>query len=204
MVTRAHKDGGIDVRGVLVVGDVIRTRMAVQVKRWKRNVQAPIVQQVRGALGTHDQGLIITTSDFGIGAKKEASRTDAVPVALMTGHQLVGLLIENEIGVRRLPRELLASAPFLSEGAEDDPIPSATAAPALSKRMTLHAAMLKVLRAVERPMKARELADDINLQGIYAQGDGGPVAASQIHARVKRYPHLFERSPDGIKPKKPS
>jgi len=36
--------------------------MAGQVKRWKRNVQAPMVRQVRGSLGTHEQGLIITTS----------------------------------------------------------------------------------------------------------------------------------------------
>ena len=63
-MTPASGDGGIDVRGTLVVGDVIRTRMAVQVKRWKRNVQAPTVQQVRGSLGTHEQGLIVTTSDF--------------------------------------------------------------------------------------------------------------------------------------------
>ena len=47
-VTRASGDGGIDVRGTLVVGDVIKTKMAVQVKRWKNNVQAPVVQQVKG------------------------------------------------------------------------------------------------------------------------------------------------------------
>ncbi len=58
-VTSRGRDGGIDVRGTLVVGDVIHTRMAIQVKKWKQNVQAPIVQQVRGSLGTHEQGLII-------------------------------------------------------------------------------------------------------------------------------------------------
>ena len=100
-------DGGIDVRGTLVVGDVIRTRMAVQVKRWKSNVQAPIVQQVRGSLGTHDQGLIITTSNFSEGARTEAERQNAVPVALMNGQQLVGLLVENDIGVHRVPYELI-------------------------------------------------------------------------------------------------
>jgi len=52
-VTEQGGDGGIDVRGTLVIGDVIRTRMAVQVKRWKKNIQAPTVQQVRGSLGTH-------------------------------------------------------------------------------------------------------------------------------------------------------
>lgn len=105
-VTPASGDGGIDVRGTLVVADVIRTRMAVQVKRWKHNVQAPVVQQVRGSLGTHDQGLIITTSDFSSGARAEAARPNAVPVALMSGEELVGLLIENDLGIRREKQEL--------------------------------------------------------------------------------------------------
>ena len=72
-----------------VVGDVIRTRLAVQVKRWKSNVQAPVIQQVRGSLGTHEQGLIITTSDFSKGAREEATRANATPVGLMDGEQLV-------------------------------------------------------------------------------------------------------------------
>ena len=93
-VSQRSKDGGIDVRGTLVVGDVIRTRMAVQVKRWqqKNRVQSQTVQQVRGSLGTHEQGLIITTSDFSTGARDEAARPNAVPVALMNGEQLVALL----------------------------------------------------------------------------------------------------------------
>src|SRR5690606_965365 len=82
-VTTRQNDGGIDVRGTLVVGDVIRTRMAVQVKRWKANIQTPTVQQVRGSLGSHEQGLIITTSDFSPGARLEAERPDATPVGLM-------------------------------------------------------------------------------------------------------------------------
>ena len=106
-MTPASGDGGIDVRGTLVVGDVIRTRMAVQVKRWKRNVQAPIVQQVRGSLGTHEQGLIVTTSDFSKGACEEAERPNAVPVALMNGEQLVRLLVENDIGVHRTSYDLI-------------------------------------------------------------------------------------------------
>jgi restriction system protein len=36
-------------------------------------VQAPVVQQVRGSLGAHEQGLIITTSDFSTGARSEAA-----------------------------------------------------------------------------------------------------------------------------------
>ncbi len=106
-VTSRAGDGGIDVRGTLLVGDVIRTRMAVQVKRWKRNVQAPVVQQVRGSLGAHEQGLIITTSNFSKGAREEAGREDATPVALMNGEQLVVLLVENGVGVRRRAHDLI-------------------------------------------------------------------------------------------------
>jgi restriction system protein len=102
-------DGGIDVRAMLVVGDVIRIRMAIQAKKWKlgNNVQAPDVQRVRGSLGTHDQGLIITTSDFSPGARREAERADAVPVALMNGEQLALLLAEHEVGVTRRSHEML-------------------------------------------------------------------------------------------------
>jgi restriction system protein len=106
-VTGRSGDGGIDVRGTLVVGDVIRTRMAVQAKKWKKNVQAPIVQQVRGSLGTHEQGLIITTSDFSAGAREEAERPNAVPVGLMNGEQLVALLVEYDIGIRRTSYDVI-------------------------------------------------------------------------------------------------
>ncbi|SHO53497.1 restriction endonuclease [Desulfopila aestuarii] len=80
-VTKLSGDGGIDVRGTWVVGDVVRIKMAVQVKKWKlkNNIQAPVVQQVRGSLGAHEQGLIITTSDFSSGAMKEAAQPDKTP-----------------------------------------------------------------------------------------------------------------------------
>lgn len=122
-LTPPSNDGGIDVRGTLVVGDVIRTRMAVQVKRWRANVQQPTVQQVRGSLGTHEQGLIITTSDFSKGAVTEANRADAVPVGLMDGDKLVDLLIENDIGVHRQRLELieLGDDAVLSDGREQPP-----------------------------------------------------------------------------------
>ncbi len=110
-VTGPGSDRGIDVRGTLVVGEVIRTRMAVQVKKWKKNVQAPVVQQLRGSLGVHEQGLIITTSDFSPGARREAARSDTAPVALMNGEHLVLLLVENEIGVIRHPHILLDLSP---------------------------------------------------------------------------------------------
>jgi Restriction endonuclease len=113
-VTKLSGDGGIDVRGTLVVGDVVRIKMAVQAKRWKlkSHVQSPTVQQVRGSLGAHEQGLIITTSDFSAGAKEEAAQSDKTPIALMNGEQLVLLLMEHRIGVR-------SSSPDLFELDED-------------------------------------------------------------------------------------
>lgn len=107
-VTKLSGDGGIDVRGTLVVGDVVRIKMAVQVKKWKlkNNIQAPVVQQVRGSLGVHEQGLIITTSDFSPGAVRESAQTDKTPIALMNGEQLVMLLMEHGIGVHRSTPDL--------------------------------------------------------------------------------------------------
>jgi len=127
-VTQPSGDGGIDIRGTLVVGDVIRTRMAVQVKRWRRNVQKPVVQQVRGSLGAHEQGLIITTSGFSKGAQEEALRADAQPVALMDGEQLVNLMIERDVGITRETFDIIGLAE--DEGEEvagmETPEPSAS------------------------------------------------------------------------------
>ena len=109
-VTKPSGDGGIDVYGTLIVGEVIKIKMAVQVKRWKNNVQAPTVQQVRGSLGAHDQGLIITTSGFSSGAKAEAAQANKTPVGLMNGEQLVGLLIEHGIMIQRTEYPLLQLA----------------------------------------------------------------------------------------------
>ncbi len=119
-ITPLSADGGIDVRGTLVVGDAVRTRMAVQAKRWKANVQSPTVQQVRGSLGAHEQGLIITTGGFSAGARKEAERPDATPVGLMDGEGLVKLLVENDIGVTRTPAELLDLAALDGSDTDDE------------------------------------------------------------------------------------
>ena len=100
--TPASGDGGIDVRGDLVVAGVVHIRMAVQAKRWSGNVGRPVVQQLRGSLSAHEQGLIITTSDFTAGAKEEAERPDASPVALMNGDQLAHLLAHHEVSVKPL------------------------------------------------------------------------------------------------------
>lgn len=105
-LTPRASDGGVDVRGALQVS-TIRLRMAIQVKRWAENVGRPVVQQLRGSLGAHEQGLIITTSDFTPTAREEAERPDASPVALINGEELAELLAEHRMGVERDPSYLL-------------------------------------------------------------------------------------------------
>ena len=61
------------------------------------------------------------------------------------------------------------------------------------KDMTLHEAMACVLKQNSRPMKAAEIAEEVNRMGLYTRGDGNPVPSSQISARAKTYPQYFER-----------
>lgn len=61
-VTRYSKDGGIDLRATLAVGGVTDVKTAIQVKRWSRNLAPRIVRELRGALGPHERGLIVTLS----------------------------------------------------------------------------------------------------------------------------------------------
>lgn len=61
-----------------------------------------------GSLGAHEQGLIITTSDFSPGAVREAAQPDKTPIVLMNGRQLVMLLMEYGIGVHRSTSDLFA------------------------------------------------------------------------------------------------
>lgn len=122
--TRLSGDGGIDVRGTMVTigSGVIRTELAIQVKRWKSNVQAPIVQQVRGSLGAHEQGCIVTTSDFSSGAREEASKMDKAPIALIDGKELINLMLEYQVGVRRKEVPLFGVRENLLDLSEEDEV----------------------------------------------------------------------------------
>lgn len=107
-VTSYRGDGGIDVLGELVVGDAIRTKMVIQVKRWKHNVQATTVRELRGSLTQHQQGLVITTSDFSRGAVEEAKDPEKAPIALMNGKQLVELMVEYGVGIIKKDLNLIS------------------------------------------------------------------------------------------------
>lgn len=57
--------------------------------------------------------------------------------------------------------------------------------------MTLHEAIELVLKEQQRPMTAREIADEINDKLLYRRHDGMVVPANQIYARVNRYKNRF-------------
>lgn len=106
-VTSYSGDGGIDVRGVLNAGGVTSVNAAVQVKRWKKNVQTNVVRELRGSLTTHEQGIIITTSDYSAGARTEASAVGKVPISLLNGSELIDLLVKHSIGVNKEPHTVI-------------------------------------------------------------------------------------------------
>lgn len=97
-VTPYSNDGGIDVVGVYRAAGLTEVTAAVQAKRWKGNVGAPTVTQLRGSLQVHQQGIIITTGGFSAGARKEAVAVGKTRIALIDGQQLVEMLIKNRVG----------------------------------------------------------------------------------------------------------
>ena len=101
VVTKYSGDGGIDLRARLAVGGVTDVRTAIQVKRWANNVSGRTIRELRGGLGPHERGLVITLSTFTKDARAEAEATDRSPISLVNGDRLVELLIDNDIGVSR-------------------------------------------------------------------------------------------------------
>jgi hypothetical protein len=60
-------------------------------------------------------------------------------------------------------------------------------------RRPLQAEIVEVLRERRTGMSTRALADAIQRRGRYRRRNGTAVTASQVAARVSRYPQLFER-----------
>jgi hypothetical protein len=62
-------------------------------------------------------------------------------------------------------------------------------------RLTLHEALALVLREGGNDLlTVRELTDQVNGRSLYRRRNGSPVEANQVHARIKNYPKLFEKS----------
>jgi restriction system protein len=99
--TPYSNDKGVDVRGILRSNTLSTVRIAIQAKRWIKNVPAVVVRDLRGSLqlANGEQGLIITPGDFTAEAKAEAQAPGKVPISLINGEKLVDLLIENQVGI---------------------------------------------------------------------------------------------------------
>ena len=114
-VTGRPSDGGIDGIGVLRM-NLVSLQVLFQCKRWKGSVGAAVVRDFRGAMvGRADKGLIITTGNFTVEARKEATRDGAPAIDLIDGENLCSLLKERRLGTRvRLVEEIEVDEPFFS------------------------------------------------------------------------------------------
>ncbi len=102
-VTGRTADNGID---AVCAIPFINTRVAVQAKRYslQNTVGIEPVQRLIGSVLTegYDRGLFITTSTFTAGAKEAADRAGS-RIILVDGQRLVEIMLQNGVGVRRVP-----------------------------------------------------------------------------------------------------
>jgi hypothetical protein len=102
-VTKRAGDKGIDVMADLSMEGITNVKTIVQVKRFRdgNKISGSTVRQLRGSAAVDQRGLVITTSGFTKDAVVEAMAPNKMPVALVDGDKLIGLLIRNEVGVRK-------------------------------------------------------------------------------------------------------
>jgi restriction system protein len=101
-VTQPTNDKGVDVKAVAQFG-ITTINEVIQAKRQRANIQRPVLDMLRGSLHRFkaQKGTIITTGDFGKGAKEAAFEMGAAPITLINGDTLIDLLIQHEMGVKK-------------------------------------------------------------------------------------------------------
>lgn len=100
-VTGKSGDGGIDGEGVLEINPLLSFKVIFQCKRFQGQVGSPVVRDFRGAMvGRADKGIIITTGNFTMDAKREAVRDGANPIELIDGEKLVSMFEQLKLGVK--------------------------------------------------------------------------------------------------------
>ena len=101
-VTQPSNDKGVDVKAVAQFG-ITTINEVIQVKRHRANIQRTVLDMLRGSLHRFkaQKGTIITTGDYGKGAKDAAFEMGAAPITLINGETLIDLLIQHEIGVKK-------------------------------------------------------------------------------------------------------
>ena len=113
-VTGKPGDGGVDVRGVLSIPNLVKVDLVVQVKRYKdRVVSNGDIKQLRASIPSGGRGAVITTSVFRKDAHDVATEPGFPHIGLIGGHQLVDLLIQHWEGIPPDFRETLGLKPGL-------------------------------------------------------------------------------------------
>ena len=107
-VTARSGDGGVDVVAEIQLG-ITSLREVVQVKRHRRAIQRKDLDALRGSLYRFKtvRGTLVTTSRFAKGTQEAARAAGTAPITLIDGNDLIDLLIEDEIGVRKRKIDLL-------------------------------------------------------------------------------------------------
>jgi restriction system protein len=99
VVTGKSGDGGIDGVGVLRVA-LLSFQVFFQCKRYKGSVGSSAIRDFRGAMvGRTDKGLFLTTGNFTVEAKREATRDGAPVLDLIDGDALCDILKNLNLGV---------------------------------------------------------------------------------------------------------
>ena len=100
-VTGKSGDGGIDGIGVIQVNAFVSFKVLFQCKRYQGAVSSPTIRDFRGAMmGRADKGIIMTTGNFTLDAKKEARRDGVPPIELVDGEKMVEMFEKLELGLK--------------------------------------------------------------------------------------------------------
>jgi HJR/Mrr/RecB family endonuclease len=99
-VTKYSQDGGIDVNTLpgQLSWPIRSLLIQLQAKRWLHTVGRREVAELRGSLQPHAAGCIVTTSHYSRAALIEATSPGKVPINLIDGYQLAGLV--NSLGLK--------------------------------------------------------------------------------------------------------
>lgn len=100
--TGGPRDRGLDGHGVLKINPFVSFRVVFQCKRCDGSVTSSEIAEFRGSIpGDAEKGLLITTGSFTSDAKKRAQQPGLLPIELIDGEQLIKLMEEMELGLRR-------------------------------------------------------------------------------------------------------
>ena len=90
-------DGGVDAMGELNVANLAKVKVFVQAKRYKQGnkITAGVVRHLRSSIPFGGQGAFITTAGFQKAAYEVALEAGFPRIGLVSGNQLVDLLVEH-------------------------------------------------------------------------------------------------------------